>query len=73
MHRYQRLCISTEVRKRLKANAALKFDNIRVEVAHCVVYLYGRVDTRVERDEALASAQVPEASKVVDGLYINNR
>ena len=65
--------LSADVRDKLDALPALRFDNIDVYTVHNVVHLDGLVDTANEKQEAKAiTAAVPGVAHIVDNIGIRN-
>ena len=66
--------LQTAVQKRIEQRAALKDDDIDVEVKNGVVRLTGTVDGYAERMTALTVARETQGVKsVVDGLRIEHK
>lgn len=65
--------ITSQVQSRLALHAALQPPNlITVQTFHGVVYLYGIVDTALERESAgTVALQTPGVSKVVNSIGIS--
>jgi osmotically-inducible protein OsmY len=67
------LKLSADVRNKLDALPALRFDNIDVYTVHNVVHLDGLVDTANEKQEAKAiTGAVPGVAHIVDNIGIRN-
>ena len=64
--------ITAEIRGRLHDIASLSPGSVTVQTLNGVVYLYGPVDSNVERVAALNAAQVPGVKEVYDDTYQRN-
>ena len=64
--------ITVAVRAKIKEFPELAAPNeVRIRTLHRVVYLYGQVDTVLERNQAeSAAAQIPGVKKVVDTINL---
>ena len=63
--------ITADIEAKLRENKAIQDWNIRVQTLDRVVYLYGIVDTSVERAFIVDSAsEEPGVSRVVDSIVI---
>lgn len=65
--------ITTEVEAKLRENLALESWGIRVQTFDRVVYLYGLVDTNLERNIVESTAlEVPGVRRVVNSIGVRN-
>ncbi len=63
--------IAAEIRLRLNARPALRFDDLRIQTLDHIVYLRGLVDTEQERREALSIARgTRDVAKVIDAIGV---